>query len=188
MMKKKNGVAISPEEQKLYNEYKIDRHIGEIQCEERIKNGDNILIFPEGAWNVTEKLTQTLFPGTARIAINSKGVIIPIGIIRNGREYIVNIGKEFNINGAQISDVNDITLELKELINSLKGEIIFSDNRKMISRATLKSPEENLKEYVQDIMSESTNGYTLDVIEKTRFYDSNYPENVFLNKSKSLFK
>src|SRR5574344_1668475 len=70
MMKKKDGLDLSFEEQQLYDEYKTDRHIGEIQCEERVKNGDNILIFPEGAWNVTERLTQTLFPGTARIAIN----------------------------------------------------------------------------------------------------------------------
>ena len=28
-------------------------------------------------------------------------------------------------------------------------------------------------------MSESENGYTLDVIEKSRFNDPNYPENVF---------
>jgi len=35
-------------------------------------------------------------------------------------------------------------------------------------------------------MSETTNGYTLDVIEKTRFYDSNYPENVLLNKTRKL--
>ena len=30
-----------------------------------------------------------------------------------------------------------------------------------------------------DIMSETTNGYTIDVIEKSRFFDQNYPENVF---------
>ena len=186
MMKKKDGLDLSFEEQKLYDEYKTDRHIGEIQCEESVKNGDNILIFPEGAWNVTERLTQTLFPGTARIAINSSGIIIPIGIIRNGKKYTVNIGKEFNVKGAQISDTADITSELKELINSLKGEIIFSDGSEMTSRASLKTPEENLKDYVDDIMSETTNGYTLDVIEKTRFYDSNYPENVLLNKTRKL--
>ena len=28
-------------------------------------------------------------------------------------------------------------------------------------------------------MSETTNGYTVDVIEKSRFFDPNYPENVF---------
>ena len=44
-----------------------------------------------------------------------------------------------------------------------------------------------LFDFINDIMSESENGYTLDVIEKTRFFDPNYPENVIgVNYTKKL--
>ena len=66
---------------------------------------------------------QPLFNGAARIAINGNGVLVPIGIIRENKRYIVNIGNYFNVEGAQDSDVKDVTRELKELIYSLKGEI-----------------------------------------------------------------
>lgn len=181
---KKLGKTISDDEQSLIDEYKTDRRIGEENCVKRIQAGDNILIYPEGAWNVTDRLTQSLFPGAARIAIKGNGIIVPVGIIRDGKKYIVNIGKEFDIRGAQLTDATDITTELKELINSLKGEIIFNDMTNVVKRSSLKSPEENIQDNINDIMSETTNGYTLDVIEKSRYYDPNYPENV-LNKKLS---
>lgn len=179
IMKKKNGIELTLEEQEKVDEYKLDRHICEVNCTKRIKSKDNILIFPEGAWNITDRLTQSTFPGAAKIAVNGDGVIIPIGIIRDGKEYRVNIGKEFDISGAQKSDILAINNELKELLNTLKGEMIFTDNSKIYKRSDFGTPEQNIKENQDDIMSETTNGYTIDVIEKSRFFDQNYPENVF---------
>ena len=182
IQKQKAGYELTEEEQNLLDEYKKDRHICEETCIKRVKQKDNILIYPEGAWNVTPRLTQTLFPGTARIAIKGDGLIVPIGIVRDNKEYIVNIGEEFDVSGATMSDVKDITSMLKESLNSLKGEIIFSSLGKSVSRSSLGTPEENELNNINDIMSETENGYTLDVIEKTRYYDRDYPENVFGKK------
>ena len=44
------------------------------------------------------------------------------------------------------------------------------------------TPEENELAFINDIMSESENGYTLDVIKKTRYYDNDAPENVYKMK------
>lgn len=175
--KHKEKIELTKEEQALYDEYKKDRHICEMVCTKRVANKDSILIYPEGAWNITPRLTQTLFPGAARIAINGNGVIIPMGILRNKKTYTINIGKEIDTSGACESDVKNITEELKENINSLVGEIIFSSD-KIVSRDTLSTPYQNELDYINDIMSESENGYTIDVIEKTRYYDPDYPENV----------
>ena len=185
--KHKEKGTLTPQEQKLYDEYKKDRHICEMICTKRIANKDNILIYPEGAWNITPRLTQTLFPGAARIAINGNGVIIPIGIVRNKKIYTVNIGKEISTDGACELDVKDITKELKEKINSLVGEIIFSDN-KIISRDSLSTSYQNEIDFINDIMSESENGYTTDIIEKTRYYDLDYPENVIAEARNALTK
>lgn len=181
IFKKAKETTLTEEEQALYDEYKKDRHICEVTCTKRIANKDNILIYPEGAWNVTSRLTQTLFPGAAKIAVNGNGVIVPIGIVRDNKKYTVNIGKEMDVEGATLSDVKDITKELQERINSLVGEIVFSSNE-VVPRSTLKTALENEMEFMKNIMSESENGYTLDVIEKTRYFDLNYPENVFGKK------
>ena len=164
-------------EQTLYDEYKKDRKICELTCTKRINNKDNILIFPEGAWNTTPRIVQPLFDGAAKIAINGNGTIIPIGVLRDGKKYSVNIGKEMDLTGATILDVKDITKELRVNMCSLVGEMIFNSN-KLTSRKNMQTPEENEIAFINDIMSESENGYTLDVIEKTRYYDQNCPENV----------
>lgn len=179
IMRQKNGYQISEEEKSIIEEYKNDRRICEAICTKRIEKKDNILIYPEGAWNITDRLMQPLFNGAARIAINGNGVLVPIGIIRENKRYIVNIGNYFNVEGAQDSDVKDVTRELKELIYSLKGEIVFADENQIHKRSEFKSPEENIQANIDDIMSETTNGYTIDVIKKSRFYDPDAPENVF---------
>lgn len=186
MQKLKRGIAISEEDQKLIDEYKMDRHICEIVCRDRVKNKDNILIYPEGAWNITPRLTQRLFPGAAKIAVNGDGVIIPVGVVRDSKRYTVNIGNPINVEGATIEDVPDITEQLKEKLNSLKGEIIFADNRRRVSRTTLGSFDDVLEEFIDDIMSETANGYTREVIESSRYYDKDAPENVFKIYKKTL--
>lgn len=183
--KKRNKEELTLKEQELYDEYKKDRHICEDICTKRILNKDNILIFPEGAWNTTPRIVQPIFDGTARIAINGDGLIVPLGIVRNNKKYIVNIGKEMNIEGATISDTTDVTKELRENMCSLVGEIIFNED-KTYSRASMGTPKENELEFINDIMKESENGYTLDVIKNTRYYDKNAPENVIKLVRKGL--
>ena len=179
-------MKICLEDRNLIDEYKTDRRICQVICENRIKNKDNILIYPEGAWNITPRLTQKLFPGAAKMAVNGDGVIVPIGVIRDKRKYTVNIGSPINIEGATLSDVDDITELLQERISSLKGEIIFSDNRIITPRNGMGSFDEIYQEFVDDIMSETTNGYTKEVIENSRYYDKDAPENVFKIYKKTL--
>ncbi len=183
--KKRNGEELSLKEQALYDEFKKDRFIGEDTCTKRVLNKDNILIFPEGAWNITPRIVQPMFDGAARIAINGNGFIVPIGIVRDNKKYIVNIGSEMNIEGATLSDTKDITKELREKMCALVGEIVFDDD-KVNSRAEMGTPEENELAYICDIMRESENGYTLDVIKNTRYYDKNAPENVIKLVRKGL--
>lgn len=181
MKKLKLGEKIPDDDYNLIKEIKEDRHICEETCIKRLKNHDNILIYPEGAWNITAKLTQPLFTGTARMAIKGDGLIMPIGIVRDNKVYTVNMGEPISVKGADAEnkkDVQDITNELHEKINSLKGEIIFDDKRPVLKRDDFGTPEENLRAFIDDIMSETTNDYTEDVIEGSRFFDKDAPENV----------
>ena len=55
--------------------------------------------------------------------------------------------------------------------NSLEQNVyVFADENQIHKRSEFKSPEENIQANIDDIMSETTNGYTIDVIKKSRFY------------------
>lgn len=177
--KHREGHTLTSGELALYNEYKKDRHICEVTCTKRVANNENVLLYPEAAWNLTHRFTQTLYDGTARIAINGDGVIVPIGMVRKKKTYIVNIGEEIDISGAQNADASDVTKILRERLNSLVGAIVFDDDKKVVSRDSLGDYRSVERAFIDDIMSEAANGYNEDIIEKTRFYDPNYPENVF---------
>ena len=84
---------------------------------------------------------------------------------------------EMDVSASSIDDTKDITKELKGILSSLVGEMIF--NSELISRSSLQTPEENEMRFIEDIMEESVNGYTEEIIEKTRYYDPDAPENVF---------
>ena len=177
----KNGDSVSKEELALYYSYKNDRHIAELNCTKRVAMGDSIFINPEGAWNITDRITQPIYDGAARIAISGKGVINPIGVIRDRKTYKVNIGSEMDVTGAQISDVKDVSKQLFENINSLVGEMIFyeSENKPPeLKRGELGNASDLLDAHIADIMSEEANGYTRDIIEATRCEDPDRPENV----------
>lgn len=176
--KRRAGMEFSSQEKEIYEEYRRDRHICEVTATRRVKRGDNILIFPEGAWNITPRMVQPIFPGAAKMAVNGDGVLVPIGVLRQGKTYSVNIGREIDVSGANQDDIDAITTELKERICALTAEMIFSGE--ITQRSSLPSAEENERAFVADIMSESENGYTENVIRKTRYYNSNAPENVFL--------
>ena len=67
---------------------KEDRFVGKETCVRWTQQGGNLLIFPEGAWNVSENLpVMALFSGTAEIAIRSGAEIIPVAIERYKNDY-----------------------------------------------------------------------------------------------------
>lgn len=179
--KKRNNEYLTLKEQYLYDEFKKDRHICEEYSTMRVARGDRIAICPEGAWNTTPRIVQPIFDGAARIAIKGNGNLVPIGILRDGKTYSVNIGKEIDLTNATLQDVKEVTKELRENMCSLVGEMIFNQD-KITSRSSMATPEENELAFINDIMSESENGYTLDVIKKTRYYDNDAPENVYKMK------
>lgn len=54
-----------------------------------LRQGGNLLIFPEGAWYVTEnQIVMRLFEGAADMAIQSKADIIPIAIDQKEKNFL----------------------------------------------------------------------------------------------------
>ena len=159
------------------NEYdKADRKQARITMEKILKNGGNILYFPEGTWNLTPSSPIIdIYPGIIDIAINANAEIVPVAIEQYRREklgskFIANIGKNFEPqtmikNGCSKAEVKE---RLKELMATLKWEIFESvDHAKREDFA-----EDYYEKYIQAKMQEWP-GFTLDEVREKAFINKN---------------
>ena len=98
-----------------------------LKCDDSLKKGNNLIIFPEGTRTVPDQKSQ-ISRGAAHIAINSKCDILPIkincyppGLLKNQKWY----------NAA--SEKMEYNLEIKELID-VKEYISQKDDKPIIAR------------------------------------------------------
>lgn len=162
-----------------------DRHIGKENCISVLEHGSNILIYPEGAWNITENLpVMKLFDGTSEMAIRTGARIVPIAIEKYDRHYFANVGKEIDPSGYSLSDKKALTSCLRDKLCGLKWDIWEAQG--ITSRTAL--PPDAAQQYLADIMAESENGYTLEEIERTRYHDKTgtSPQEVFAHLDKLI--
>lgn len=62
-----------------------------------LKQGDNMMIFPEGTWNLSENaIINDLHWGVADISLEASAIIVPIAIEQFGKRFVVNIGELFD--------------------------------------------------------------------------------------------
>lgn len=124
-------LALTKEEQALYQEYKDDRKIALEMCIKRLQRGDDILIFPQGAYYYRSGFSDRYYDGASRILIEGNGLLCPVGVTFdsksmtavNNSPLLVNIGKEIDISGAQPSDIKDITKEYGYNMQCLLAEM-----------------------------------------------------------------
>ena len=103
---------------------KTDRYVGKETCVKWLGQGGNLLIFPEGAWNVTESLpVMPLYSGTAETAIRTGAEIVPLAIERYGQNYTINIGRNISVANLTIEKKHQLTESLRDAIATLKWEI-----------------------------------------------------------------
>lgn len=149
---------------------KEDRHIAKELAIRTLKQGGNILIFPEGAWNITDnQVVMKLYTGTIEMAIRSGADIVPIAIEQYEKSFYINIGK--NISLDETSDLNKkrkLSDDLRDTLCTLKWEIW--EQFPITKRSSL--PENMGQIFVEKIMSETANDYTIEEIERDRFHTS----------------
>lgn len=79
-------------------ESKSDRHVAKETAVRVLEQGGNILMYPEGIWNLDPcRPILPLYPGVIEMAYRTDATIIPIGMEQYGNEFIVNIGKNFEV-------------------------------------------------------------------------------------------
>lgn len=168
---------------------KEDRLIGKESCVKLLKQGGDLLIYSEGAWNITSnQIVMKLFTGAVEMAIRGEAQIVPIAMENQGNTYYVNIGKNIDYAYEDLERKRELSDQLRDIMCTLKWEIWEKEG--IQKRASI--PTEYEKIFIDDIMSQTVSGYTVEEIERTRYRDKcNAPsEEVFgfkenLNPSKA---
>lgn len=76
---------------------KEDRKNSEIMMKRVLNQGSNIMIFPEGTWNLTEnKIINYTHLGAVAAAMETKAIIIPISIEQYDNRFVINKGEVFD--------------------------------------------------------------------------------------------
>ena len=157
---------------------KEDRKIAKARCLEVLNNGGNLLIYPEGAWNITDNLpVMKFYTGAVDMAIQTGAEIIPIGMEQYDDTYYVRIGKEISYKGHTLDEKRELTDELRDTIATLKWRIW--ESFPSVDRADIN--EEYREKFAQFIVDKCALGYTVQDVIDTRFHDKNVtePEEVY---------
>ncbi len=149
-------------------DHKTDRYIAKQNSIQWLNQGGNLLIFPEGAWNVTENLpVMPLFAGAAEMAIRTGAEIVPIAFEKFDKNFVVNIGKNITPKDYALSQKQELTDLLRDTLATLKWEIWARQPQE--SRREL--PDGYIHQYLRGFTDQITDeSYSLEAIERTRFH------------------
>jgi len=145
---------------------KEDCYIAKQTAISLLKRGGSLMIYPEGAWNITENLpVMPLFAGTAEIAIAAKAEIVPVAIERYDSQFYVIIGQNIKCDGYTAEEKLVLTETLHNALVNLKWEIW--EHMGLQSRSTIE--EGYGKVFVKEIINEKETSYTVQDVYDTRF-------------------
>lgn len=145
---------------------KNDRYIAKQRALELLKKNGNLLIFPEGAWNITPNLpVMDLYKGTVSMARKTGADIIPVAIEQYDNNFYVSIGKNIEMNQYSNLSLDELNLLLRDKMATEKWKIIEKHHLK---RDSINIDE---KEFAQSIVDRCPYGFTVEDVEKTRYID-----------------
>lgn len=136
-----NGVLYFNEKVKWDRHEVVDRMIA------HLKQGGNLMYFPEGTWNLSPNLPMLpCFWGIVDIAQKSNAIIVPVAVEQYGKRFKINIGKNFDMQqfGLDGAEKARAISTLRDTLATLKWEIWESEPQ--LSRNEISGNEWN--EYV----------------------------------------
>lgn len=147
-------------------EDKEDKRVAKARALSLLKAGGRLLIYPEGAWNITEnEIVMPLYAGTAEMAILTGAEIVPMAIERYGERYMAAIGKNLSAEGLKVEDKYELTNQLRDVLADLKW--LIWENEGIQPRQEL--PENYSEWFLNDVMHCEAATYTLEDVLATRF-------------------
>lgn len=144
---------------------KEDRRISYLRAVELLKSGGSLMIFPEGARNGSENLpVMPLFPGTAKMAMETGTPIVPVAIEQYGRRFVINFGHIIcpeNFRGR-----SELMQTMRDAMATLKWEIWEKEG--VQPRDSL--PEDCRKQFIKQFEERIRPYDTLETVERARFH------------------
>lgn len=156
----------------LETKNKIDRKVAYNRSIELLNRGGNLLIYPEGAWNVSpNELVMKTFVGTVRMAKETGVQIVPIAVEQYGKNFYFNIGKNYGIAKDSNKTEKELNNDLRDKLVTLKWQIL--ETQEMLERKDL--PSDYINEFQSDIVEKCNYGYgfSLEDALSERFHDKN---------------
>ena len=132
---------------------KRDRKAVKEKMIEHLRNGGNLMYFPEGTWNLTPNLpVLPCFWGIVEIAQKSNAIIVPVAVEQYGKCFKVNIGENFDMMqfGIDANERRKAITALRDELATLKWEIWESEE--LQKRSEIKGDE--WSEYVKKRLEE----------------------------------
>ena len=112
-----NGVVYVDEEDR------VDRANTKCFMIKLLQSGRNVMILPEGTWNLSEnEIIRDIAYGTADVAISVGAVIIPIAVEQYDKHFVICSGEMIDPIRLQV-DKNRLTIILRDELASLKWKI-----------------------------------------------------------------
>ena len=145
---------------------KTDRFIAKKRAIELLNKNGNLLIFPEGAWNITPNLlVMDLYKGAVLMARETGTDIIPVAIEQYDNDFFVSIGKNIKMDDYSALSLDDLNIVLRDAMGTQKWNIVEKHPQ---SRKDLNIDE---KDFAQSIVNKCPYGFTTQDVEKTRYID-----------------
>ena len=149
---------------------KIDRGIAKKRSIELLEKGGNLLIYPEGAWNISPNLpVMKLYKGAVNIAVKTKADLIPIAIEQVENHFYVSIGKNIITRDMKNIDTNLLNQTLRDAMATEKWHIWESIG--VYSRDVVK--DQTVDNYQQSIVKKCSYNFTLEDVLETMYKDPN---------------
>ena len=155
----------------LETKNKLDRKIAYSRSIELLTRGGNLLIYPEGAWNVSPNVVvMKTFPGTVRMAKETGCEIVPIAVEQYNKSFYFNIGKNYGISKNTNKSEQELNLELRDKLCTLKWEIMES-----MTSLKREKVETSVSDFQKDIVERCNYGYgfSLEDALSESFHDKN---------------
>ena len=161
-----------------------DRHIAYERSVELLNRGGNLLIYPEGAWNITPNLpSMMLYKGAVRMSKETQADIIPVALEQYDNDFYANIGK--NIKYDPSKDVDTVNFELRDAMASLKWKIWenHTGNREEFD-------DDYNDRFVDTIINRCEYGFTKEDVYHDMYKDENItlPEEAYIVTPKEEFE
>lgn len=156
----------------LETKNKTDRKIAYNRAIELLNNGGNLLIYPEGAWNVSpNEIVMKTFTGTVRMAKETGVDIIPIGVEQYGKTFFFNVGENYKIDNDTSKSDDELNKELRDKLCTLKWDIMKTQPE--LKRKDI--PDDYINEFQSEIVERCNYGYgfSLEDALSESFHDKN---------------